>query len=52
MAAHGQSVDISLFKHPEEMLARVEERKPDIVGLANYGWNANLNRAIGTYLRQ
>ncbi|MBT3601884.1 MAG: hypothetical protein HN521_02350 [Candidatus Latescibacteria bacterium] len=52
MAAHGESVDISLFKHPEELLARVEERKPDIVGLANYGWNANLNRAIGTYLRQ
>ena len=52
MAAYGHSVEISLFKHPERLLARVAEKKPDIIGFANYGWNANLNQAIGSYLRQ
>ncbi len=44
---HGADVDISLFKHPERLLAAVAEASPDIVGLSNYGWNKNLNRAVG-----
>ena len=49
---HGADVDISLFKHPEKLLAAVAEASPDIVGLSNYGWNKNLNRAIGGYIQK
>lgn len=52
VSAHGPSVDISLFKHPEKFLARVTEEKPEIIGLANYGWNENLNRSVGGYVRK
>jgi radical SAM superfamily enzyme YgiQ (UPF0313 family) len=49
---HGSSVDITLFKHPEKLLSRVEAERPDIIGLSNYGWNENLNRAIGGHIRK
>ena len=52
VAAHGSAVDISLFKHPERLLARVAEAPPAVIGLSNYGWNVNLNLAVGRYLRQ
>ena len=52
VADHGDAVDISLFKHPERLLARVAVAPPQVVGLANYGWNANLNLAVGRHLRQ
>ena len=41
-----------MFKHPERLLAAVSAQKPDIIGLANYGWNENLNLQVGRYLRQ
>lgn len=49
---HGSSVNITLFKHPEKLLSQVETERPDIIGLSNYGWNENLNRAIGGYIRE
>jgi len=49
---HGADVDISLFKHPEKLLAALAETPPDIVGLSNYGWNTNLNHVIGGYIRK
>lgn len=48
----GDSVDIRLFKHPERFLAALHESPPDIVGFANYGWNENLNRAVGAHVRE
>jgi hypothetical protein len=44
-------VDIKLFKSPEKMLEAVAVRKPDVIGLANYGWNEHLNHTAGTWLR-
>lgn len=52
VAALGAAVEIELFKHPERLLARVAEAPPDVIGLANYGWNVNLNLAVGRHLRQ
>ncbi len=49
---HGAGVGISLFKHPEKLLAAAAETPPDIIGLSNYGWNENLNRVIGGYIRK
>ena len=50
-AAHGDSVDISLFKNPDLFLRRVYEERPEIIGFSNYGWNENLNIAVGRYAR-
>jgi radical SAM superfamily enzyme YgiQ (UPF0313 family) len=52
VAAHGSDVDITLFKHPEELLSKTLEQRPDIIGFSNYGWNENLNRSLGEYIRK
>ena len=51
-AMHGSNVDITLFKHPEKLLSKIVEERPDIVGLSNYGWNETLNRSVGGYIRK
>ena len=48
----GDSVDVKLFKHPEEALANIITDQPDIVGFANYGWNRDLNLKVGSYIRE
>lgn len=50
--ALGNSVDIRLFKHPERLLAAVEQAPPHILGFANYGWNINLNQAVGRHIKR
>lgn len=45
-------VEIDLFKHPERFLNAVHEKRPSIIGFANYGWNENLNREVGRHVRQ
>ena len=52
VAAHGSNVDITLFKHPEKILSKIVEERPDIIGFSNYGWNENLNRSLGGYIRK
>lgn len=52
LTQHGNRVDIDLFKHPEKFLEAVGVAKPEIVGFANYGWNENLNRTVGGYVRK
>ena len=52
VAALGDSVEVRLFKHPERFLAAVAAQTPDVIGLANYGWNEHLNVQIGRYLRR
>lgn len=51
-AALGDSVEITLFKHPDRFLVALDAAPPSIIGFANYGWNENLNRAFGAYARQ
>jgi radical SAM superfamily enzyme YgiQ (UPF0313 family) len=46
----GDLVDVRIFKHPERALAYAASEKPDIIGLANYVWNRQLNLKIGQYL--
>ncbi len=40
------SVEVRLFEDPDEMLSDADEWHPDVVGLANYCWNSELNGAI------
>ena len=52
VAHHGDDIDVQLFKHPERLLAAAQTTPPDVIGFANYGWNSNLNRTVGRYLRE
>ena len=42
----GISCSFKLYKAPTEMIADIKKEKPDVVGLAHYVWNMNLNRRI------
>jgi len=50
-AYFGDAIEIKLFKHPEKLLAAAKENPPTVLGLAHYGWNDNLNNAVGKHLR-
>jgi len=39
---HSTSVEIELFKYPEDLAQALENRPPDIMGFANYSWNLNI----------
>ena len=39
-------IDIKLFKDPNELLKAFYFKKPDLLGLSNYGWNEDLNNKI------
>jgi len=34
--------EFELFKYPEDLSARLDARRPDIVGFANYSWNLGI----------
>lgn len=44
-------VEIKIFKFPKEILRALKERTPDVLGFANYIWNANLNSKIAEFAR-
>ena len=48
---HGNNIDIKLFKNPDEFLKTFYKKAPHILGLSNYGWNADLNLKIGKFLK-
>ncbi|MBT5813011.1 MAG: radical SAM protein [Opitutales bacterium] len=52
VARYGEQVDIRIKKNPEEFMSAVAEKQPDIIGFANYGWNENLTREIGSWTRR
>ena len=41
--AHGDFVDISLFKYPQSVITSIKENPPDIIAFSNYSWNSNLS---------
>lgn len=43
---YGRDVEITLFKDPAELLDHVRTTQPDVVGLALYYWNSELNRVV------
>lgn len=44
--------EIRLFKRPETMIEAIESEKPDVVALAHYVWNTNLNNLVFTHTKQ
>lgn len=37
------TVEVELFKYPEDLSAAIEARRPAIMGFANYSWNLNIS---------
>jgi len=46
------SIEISLFKYPDELLSALKNQKPDVIGFSNYIWNKDLNLRIGTFAKE
>lgn len=42
----GNEVDIELFKYPGDLIKRLKNDPPHILGLSNYTWSANLNNEV------
>lgn len=47
--ALGDAVEVRLFEDPDRLLEEIENWRPDVIGLANYLWNASLNRMVLEY---
>jgi radical SAM superfamily enzyme YgiQ (UPF0313 family) len=41
-----ENLEFRLFKDPENMIEAIRAESPDIVGLAHYVWNVNLNEKV------
>ena len=39
-------VEVRLFKRPQSMIDAIRSERPDVVALAHYVWNANLNAQV------
>ena len=51
MEQHKDKIEIKLFKDPQKLLLYIGDKNPDLVGFANYGWNADLNFKVGNYIK-
>lgn len=38
-----EEVDVQLFKSPKELIEKIKEQAPDVLGLGNYCWNFELS---------
>ena len=47
----GESLEIELFKYPEDLDRALDERIPDVIGFSNYSWNLNLGYAFAERLK-
>ena len=43
---HGDSIDISLFKYPNDAIKKIKKNPPDVLALSNYSWNSLLSEHI------
>lgn len=45
-------VDIRLYENPTKLFNEISIWEPNIIGLSNYMWNAELNRLVFTYAKK
>ena len=43
---HGDLIDISLFKYPEDAIKTIKKEPPDVLALSNYSWNSLLSERV------
>jgi len=48
----GDSVQIELFKYPNEAISEIIKNPPDILALSNYSWNSNLSEYVASMAKQ
>lgn len=48
---YGDKIEIKLFKFPMDLINAVKRQKPDILGLANYTWNIDLNKKMAAWVK-
>jgi radical SAM superfamily enzyme YgiQ (UPF0313 family) len=46
------SVKVRLYNRPGEILKDIEQWRPDVLGLSNYCWNAELSRIVFNYAKK
>ena len=46
------NIELELYTDPDEIFDRIEEWKPDIVGISNYMWNAALSNYICEFTKK
>jgi radical SAM superfamily enzyme YgiQ (UPF0313 family) len=44
--------EISIFREPQELLAALEQARPDVVGFSSYSWNHNLALSFARYTKR
>lgn len=47
-----EKVDVRLYDNPDSLLQDIDDWHPDIVGLAHYCWNSELNSLIFRYAKE
>ncbi len=47
----GEAVDVRLFKSCDRLLEAIDEVRPDLVGMTNYTWSAELTAFAGRYIK-
>jgi len=48
----GEKVNVKLFLVYDDLIEAFKEKQPDVVGLANFGWNENLNVKAMSVIRR
>lgn len=48
----GDLVETKILKFPDDLINTMKSSPPDILGLSNYDWNVNLNKALIKIARQ
>ena len=49
---HPDSIDIELFKYPNDIIDKLKKDPPDMIGLSNYSWNSNLSEFIASIAKK
>lgn len=47
----GDTLDIRLFKYPDELIVAIQTQPPDILSLSNYTWNSHVNGEVARLAR-
>ena len=48
----GETVDLSLFKYPNDAIHAIKSNSPDIICLSNYSWNSNLSEYVASVAKK
>ena len=48
---YGDSVELSLFKYPKDVIEAIKKNPPDVLGLSNYSWNSLLSEQVAKFAK-